>query len=223
MHIYAVGDIHGYADMLEEMIAKITEHAAGLTGPKHLVFLGDYIDRGPNSREVIERLMHLTIKGFKIVCLKGNHEDMLIRFVESREAYSWLQNGGWETCESYGCDNPSRFYMHLPEEHRRWMKNLPVSHALDKYFFAHAGVNPKRPLTDQTDANMMWIRDEFLHHDKPLERIVVHGHTPSKEPEVKVHRIGIDTGVGFYGRLTGVYLGGDEPEFLHVESTQCQA
>lgn len=216
MHIYAVGDIHGESGLLDDIIEQIAIHAGCLEGPKHLVFLGDYIDRGPDSKGVIERLMKLHIEGFSIVCLKGNHEDMLIRFLESREAYSWLMNGGVETCKSYGCE-PSRMWVEFPEAHRKWMKNLPVFHGLGDYLFVHAGIDPKTELHEQRPATMMWIRDEFLHHNKHLGKTVVHGHTPSREPEVKVHRIGIDTGAHYYGCLTAVYLGGEQPQFIQVK------
>jgi len=227
--IYAVGDIHGCLDEFERVLARIRTDAAArcLTRPT-LVVLGDVIDRGPQSREVIEMLMGDALRAeFGLVVLRGNHEQMLVDgATDWRTAELWLHNGGAETIESYGVaiggKAPRRFlrefYLEaLPEAHRLWMAELPLTHRVGRWLFVHAGVNPDRPLAKQRPADLLWIRDRFLDHagGYPGGVKVVHGHTPDLQVAITPHRVGLDTGCGGDGWLSAVGIVGDD---VHVVS-----
>ncbi len=229
--IYAIGDVHGEIELLEKLLTEI-EGDAPEGEDNTLVFIGDYVDRGPDSRGVIERLMN-AISGFDTICLKGNHEKIFVDFVtdpHDRLASMWFRdmNGGRETVASYGIDadevidaleDPKRvdgLLSSIPKEHIAWMDDLPVFHQRDGYFFVHAGVRPGVALERQSEDDMMWIRDRFLKSRKNHGALVIHGHTPKRSVEVKKNRINIDTGACFWGELTAVALGEDEPRFLSV-------
>jgi serine/threonine protein phosphatase 1 len=226
--IYAIGDIHGRLDLLERAIGAIArdidEH-----GPAALtVTLGDYIDRGPSSSGVIERLAANPFPT-PYVALKGNHEQYLERFLtEPPIAEIWRRNGGVETLHSYGVPVADlmmgRNYEAaakalaeaLPPSHRDFIAGLKTSHITERYFFCHAGVRPGIAFDRQSDEDLMWIRQEFLSCTDDFGRLVVHGHTPVPEPEVKPNRINIDTGAFATGRLTCIVLDGDGHRFLEV-------
>jgi serine/threonine protein phosphatase 1 len=227
--VYAVGDIHGRADLLRRLHRAIAEDAAQ-AGELHrvVVYLGDYVDRGPASSEVIENLLAPALPGFEAVHLKGNHEDMLLRFLDDPEQGElWLMNGGMETLESYGVEVPAWYRRGRAMEttaawlrramgprHLRFLSGLRIMHEEGDYLFVHAGVRPDVGLAEQREYDLMWIRDPFLRHPEPFGRIVVHGHTIAPEPEVRANRIGIDTGAYYYGRLTCLVLEGEERRFL---------
>lgn len=229
--IYAIGDVHGEIDLLEKLLKEIESDAP--SGEENtLVFIGDYVDRGPDSRGVIERLMR-GISGFETICLKGNHEKIFVDFVtypHDRLASTWFRdmNGGRETVASYCIDaddvidaleDPDRvddLLGPIPTEHIAWMDDLPVSYQRDGLFFVHAGVRPGVSLEYQSEDDMMWIRDRFLKSRKDHGALIIHGHTPKRSVEVKRNRINIDTGACFWGELTAVVLGEDEPRFLSV-------
>lgn len=211
---YAIGDIHGRYDLLEMALARIASHSAG--APSRTIFLGDYIDRGPESRRVIERLMALETEG-EVVCLKGNHEDMMIRaWTEPMSASfrRWLQYGGRETLASYGdapADNPMAA---VPAEHIRWMTGLPLTTADAHRIYVHAGLSPHTVFHLQSEATCLWIREPFLR--APAEEFdthIVHGHTPvwqgkpdPSRPELLPHRTNLDTAAFASGILTiGVF------------------
>ncbi len=216
--LYAIGDIHGRLDLLDEMVRKIDrdleDHRAGecLT-----VTLGDYVDRGPDSRRVLERLSGNPF-ATDYVGLKGNHEELLQSFLDARSpAKHWLQLGGAATARSYGMEIEGladgdlakigkRLRAAIPAEHFRFLASLRTSLTVGKYFFCHAGVRPGVALDRQRDEDLLWIRNEFLKSTADFGKIVVHGHTPTDYPEVLPNRINIDTGAFMTGRLTCLVL-----------------
>jgi diadenosine tetraphosphatase ApaH/serine/threonine PP2A family protein phosphatase len=229
--LYAVGDIHGRLDLLESLLGLIERDAASRQADwRTLVFLGDYVDRGPDSRGVVERLINGLPPGFDTHFLKGNHEAILLDFLEDAWRLDhWLMNGGETTMRSYGVDTErlahqgaaaeawrQAFADLLPEPHLRFFRHLQLSVAFGDYLFVHAGVRPGVPLGAQSEADLIWIRGPFLSHAGPFDKIVVHGHTPGSEPVARHNRIGIDTGAVFTGRLTALRLEGDAQEFLQT-------
>ncbi len=231
LRVYAVGDIHGRDDLLEELLLKIEQDAAKKPAAKNvIVFLGDYIDRGLQSRQVIDRLITSLPTGFDPIFLKGNHEDALLHFLDDAQfAKTWKYYGGLETLHSYGVtdltlsDEPSvfeaardRFDAVLPDEHRRFLASLNTSVSLGDYFFAHAGARPGISLERQTDHDLMWIREDFLSSTVSFGKIVVHGHTPREEVEFRANRIGIDTGAYITNLLTALVLEGRTRELLNT-------
>jgi serine/threonine protein phosphatase 1 len=229
--VYAVGDVHGRLDLLEQLLDLIDGDAeASGTDRRTLVFLGDYVDRGPNSRGVVERLIGDLPRGFDAHFLKGNHEAILLDFLaEPWRLDHWLQNGGEETMRSYGVDTEGlasldaspatwrdAFAQALPEAHLRFFRNLLLSVSFGDYLFVHAGVRPGVPLGAQSEADLVWIRAPFLNHAESFGKVVVHGHTPGQEPVTRPNRVGIDTGAVFTGRLTALRLEGAERKFLQT-------
>jgi serine/threonine protein phosphatase 1 len=229
--VYAIGDIHGRRDLLEEVHRAIAAdlHGAPPTLNKVAVYIGDYVDRGDDSRGVIDRLLSAPLVGFRSVHILGNHEDMLLRFLEdSTVAPLWLQNGGDATLESYGIDwrayvqghdfEPLRtaFRAAIPTAHLRFLRSLSLSHIEGDYLFVHAGIRPGRDVTQQDPEDLVWIRDEFLGSDADHGKVVVHGHSISSEPEMLDNRIGIDTGAFATGRLTCLVLEGATRRFLQT-------
>jgi len=230
--VYAVGDIHGRLDLLEAMLGLIETdaRASGEASRRTLIFVGDYVDRGPDSRGVVERLISGLPQGFDAHFLKGNHEAILLDFLE--EAWRldhWLLNGGDATMRSYGIDTEQlarlrappevwrqAFAEALPEAHLHFFRNLQLSVSFGDYLFVHAGVRPGVPLGAQTEADLIWIRGPFLEHADPFGKIVVHGHTPGEEPVTRPNRIGIDTGAFFTGRLTALKLQDGARKFLRT-------
>ncbi len=225
--IYAVGDIHGRADLLSELLARIDDdlNAHPAVGVLQ-VFLGDYIDRGPSSRQVIDLLLE-RLRQHDVVLLKGNHEDYLLRFLDNPSVLAdWWRIGGLNTVMSYGI-TPSRWNdprsehemavalnNSIPDNHRRFLRGLALSFTCGDFFFVHAGVRPGVPLTSQSEHDMLWIRDEFLLHEEDFGKVVVHGHTPTPRPEVRSNRINIDTGAYATGQLTCLVLDDDGMRFL---------
>lgn len=224
--VYAVGDVHGHALELRALLRAIGADAAAArpAEPPLLVFLGDYVDRGPDSRGVLETLLALEAEGaFETVALKGNHEDALIRFLaDPGYADAWIDNWGEATLRSYGIDPwggaavQARFAAVLPDAHRDFLGRLVLSHTVGDYHFVHAGVRPGVALHAQAARDLMWIRHEFLLSDEPFGKVVVHGHTPAYDPEVRENRIGVDTGCYFTGVLTAVRLEGETRRFLQA-------
>jgi serine/threonine protein phosphatase 1 len=230
--VYAVGDVHGRADLLAAILRQI-EGDARSSEPFDqltLVFLGDYVDRGPDSRAVVERLLGGLAEGFDTHFLKGNHEAILLDFLDDawRLAH-WLVNGGEPTMRSYGVDterlrrsaaHPDTWRMAfaeaLPETHLRFFESLKLSVSFGDYLFVHAGVRPGVPLAAQQEADLIWIRGPFLNYVEPFGKIVVHGHTPGNEPVTRSNRIGIDTGACFTNRLTALKLKDGSREFLQT-------
>lgn len=228
MRIYAIGDVHGCLPLLEDLQARILADSRSARD-MHIIqiFLGDYVDRGVDSRGVLDALLALPPPGWRRICLRGNHEQMLLGFLEDPGSLEfWRNNGGLETLASYGVDvsrtrDPSEgpavaeeFAAKLPESHLRLLRSLPVSTEIGQYFFVHAGVRPGVPLDRQDQDEMLWIREPFLWSDADFGKIVVHGHTPVEQPEIRHNRINIDTGAYLTGRLTCAVLEGDDIRFL---------
>jgi len=230
--LYAVGDIHGRLDLLESLLGliELDARASSYADRRTLVFLGDYVDRGPNSRGVVEGLITGLPQGFDTHFLKGNHEAILLDFLDdARRLDHWLMNGGEETMRSYGVDTerlaqlgapPETWRMAfaeaLPEAHLRFFRELQLSVSFGDYLFVHAGVRPGVPFAAQSEADLIWIRGPFLSHADPFDKIVVHGHTPGQEPVIRPNRIGIDTGAVFTGRLTALRLQDGSGKFLQT-------
>jgi len=231
--IYAVGDIHGQLHLLEALLARIASDAAGTPGAQRrmIVFIGDYVDRGPDSAGVISRLCGGFPSGFETHCLRGNHEAMLLEFLEQPETYAqWRMNGADATLYSYGVDTPPEdappgviaacrdaFAAALPPAHLAFLNALPLTSSHGGYLFVHAGIRPGVALEDQQPEDLMWIRYDFLDCEDDFGMVVVHGHTPVLEPDVKPNRIGIDTGAWVHGRLTALRLFGAGQSLLSVE------
>src|SRR5258708_3742249 len=223
LRIYAVGDIHGRLDLLNELLARITSDIALRPTARPLyVFLGDYIDRGPSSRETIDRLIEHG-KAHESVFLKGNHELIAIKCLSDRGLFDqWLRLGGLETLVWYGvpaetlangkqiAELQSAFHSALPQAHFRFFRDLKNSFECGDFFFAHAGVKPNVELSRQKENDLLWIRGEVLSSKDDFGRIIVHGHTPTREIEVRPNRINIDTGAFATGRLSCVVLEGEE-------------
>jgi len=223
--IYAVGDIHGRRDLLQLIVRKIAVDAiaSGSTQQPMLVFLGDYIDRGPESAAVVSYILTLrNLDGFDVRCLKGNHEQTLLKFLDdSTIGPTWAEHGGAATLASYGVAAPNMrsdkegweearlaFRATLPFDHLDFYRGLQLSACVGDYFFAHAGVRPGVALAQQTEQDLLWSRAEFLGEKRPFEKIIVHGHTPVETPFLGATRIAIDTGAYATGALTAVRLEG---------------
>ena len=211
--VYAVGDIHGRSDLLDRVHRAIDARAATAQEQVTEVYLGDYVDRGSDSRGVVERLI-ARARDHDLVCLRGNHEEMFETFLHGELLVDqWKAAGGVETLMSYGidpralADAPDPVWVEaalrlVPAAHHRFLTDLPNCHGIDGYFFTHAGVRPGVALADQVADDLLWIRDAFLGARADFGAIVVHGHTPSMEPEFRHNRINIDTGAYLTGCLT---------------------
>ena len=231
--VYAVGDIHGRVDLLEALHDHILDDAAAATaGRKVLVYLGDYVDRGPWSFAVVDTLIEAPLEGFEIVHLKGDHEDFLLRFLDEEnleEVNPWFINGGDATVQSYSVplltvpfgleelESVRRaFRAALPPSHMEFFQGLKRFHVEGDYLFVHAGIRPGVPLDEQDEEDLLWIREGFLDSDEDFGHMVVHGHTPEVETDVRPNRIGIDTGAYYTDRLTCLVVEGDSTRFLHT-------
>ncbi len=230
MRIYAVGDVHGCHSMLAEMHDRIVADVEARPVADHrVIHIGDYGDRGPNSAAVIERLVGLTAGNPRVVCLRGNHDVMLTDFLDdpARAGSIYMANGGAETLRSYGV-NVNRFAWlmsdypalarqlkeKMPAAHVTFLKNLPLTARFGDYFFCHAGIRPGVPLDEQDAQDLVWIREEFLLDESDHGVVVIHGHTPAREPDVRSNRINVDTGAVYGGTLTCLALEGSEYRFL---------
>ncbi len=227
--LYVVGDIHGRLDLLRDLARLIAQDAAAQASAParaETIFLGDYVDRGPDSAGVIDFLASGDFPT-PLVALRGNHEAMLARFMEDETALEeWRRFGGLETLHSYGVNvtdalrganyaqTRAALLERLPAAHRDFLHGMRSSLARGGYFFCHAGVRPGRALTAQTDSDLLWIREPFLSFAGDLGACVVHGHTPVAAPDVRANRINIDTGAYASGRLTALALEGDMRRFL---------
>ena len=213
--IYAIGDIHGCSNLLEEAFAIIDADMVGIAPARCVqVFLGDYIDRGPDSRRTLDLLISRSLR-HETVFLKGNHEALLLDVLRNPEAIqNWIQFGGLNTLMSYGLRpslKPNReeqielaktFASEFPKDHFHFMGQLKPAFWCGDFFFVHAGLRPGVPLDQQTEEDMLWIRDPFLQSDEGFEKFIVHGHTPVREADIRQHRINIDTGSYATGKLT---------------------
>ncbi len=231
MRIYAIGDVHGRDDLLARLLDQIEADASSVSAERNiLIFLGDYVDRGLQSKAVLERLCGDLIPGFERVFLKGNHEQAMLQFLQDAAfGKTWKYYGGLETLHSYGIteltrtDDPAafeyareRFAAVLPDTHFRFLTSLALSAEFGGYFFAHAGVRPGVPLDRQIEEDLLWIREGFLDSARTFGKIVVHGHTPSEEVVIRSNRIGVDTGAYMTGVLTALVLEGTSRRFVQT-------
>lgn len=226
LRVYAIGDIHGHADLLGRVSTMIaTDLEADRPAETLTVFIGDYIDRGPSSAAVVDRLLRRDFPT-PIVTLRGNHEQMLLDALDDAALLrSWLSNGGLETARSYGLStaalldgDPEWFRRELldviPAAHLALLRSTELSRTVDGYFFCHAGIEPGVALDEQAAETLMWIRRPFHLSKLDHGKVVVHGHTPVPKPEVKPNRINIDTGAFASGRLTCLVLDGAKRRFM---------
>jgi serine/threonine protein phosphatase 1 len=214
--IYAVGDIHGRADLLFEIIARIDDDIRRRP-IQHIVeiYLGDYIDRGPDSKAVIDELAVRMVDNHA-VCLRGNHEALMEHFLRDSGAFSdWQQLGALQTLASYGvhprgdetpADLRRRFLAVFPRLHELFLRRLRYGYCCGDFLFVHAGIRPGIPIEWQDLNDLLWIRDEFLHSSQDHGRFIVHGHTPVLHPDIRNNRINIDTGAWKSGTLTCVAI-----------------
>lgn len=227
--IYAIGDIHGRADLLRATHARIVADARTSTAKRKVViYVGDYIDRGAASREVIDLLLDEPLPGFQAVHLRGNHEQILLDFCHDISvAPNWLLYGGDATLHSYhvACPAPNdapdalleaqaELKAKLPERHLAFYRSLAPLHREGDYLFVHAGIRPGIAVEEQSEQDLLWIREAFLQSKADHGCVVVHGHSITPRPEIKHNRIGIDTGAYATGRLTCLRIERDEREFL---------
>ena len=231
--VYCIGDIHGRADLLAQLHKMILSDAAGYRGAKTILYLGDYIDRGEESRQVIETLLSQPFPDFAAIHLLGNHEQAMLDFMLVPEATaSWLYFGGRETLHSYGivlAHIPTmrdiamlagQLDRRLPNSHRAFLHDCTESWRCGSYYFVHAGIRPGVALDQQTLEDQLWIREEFLYSNANHGVIVVHGHSISQEVEQRNNRIGIDTGAFATGVLTCLVLESDQQRLLQTRSAE---
>jgi serine/threonine protein phosphatase 1 len=200
--IFVVGDIHGCFDKLCALMDKIPINFKR----DQLIFIGDYIDRGSDSVEVVDFLIDLKKRVPGIIFLKGNHEDMLENYLDGSDRFTYLLNGGQRTLDEYlkRSNDPGKYP--VPSAHLEFFKSLHLYYQTDDYIFVHAGLRKKVPLKSQKKVDLLWIRDEFIYTDFNFGKPVIFGHTPFKEPVVQTNKIGIDTGAVYGNRLTCVQL-----------------
>lgn len=218
MRIYAIGDVHGYVDKLSSVHANIEDDLRDRPVDDHrVVHVGDYIDRGPSSPEVLDLLIAYLAADPRHVALIGNHDRYPVDFMQGDDSrmVRWLTYGGRETCASYGfpeaeLENADRLRARLWElvspAHLAFLAREAFHLELGDYLFVHAGIRPETPLAGQTVEDMLWIREPFLSYPDDLGHVVVHGHTPTEHPDFQQNRIGIDTGAGYDGPLTCLVL-----------------
>src|SRR6266851_853874 len=228
--LYVIGDIHGRSDLLDRLTGAIARDLEAAPADDCLtVTIGDYIDRGPDSRGVLDRLARNPFPT-EFVALKGNHEALFEMFLRDPSvAGHWRRLGGLETLHSYGvavgplmlgknyADAAQALQAAVPEAHFGFLRSLKTSLDVGRYFLCHAGVRPGVSLQGQTEDDLLWIRDEFLSSKADFGKIVVHGHTPAETPEVLPNRINVDTGAFMTGRLTCAVLEGEGVRFLSTK------
>lgn len=223
--IYAIGDVHGCLDALKALEARIVADAAETPGDKWIVMLGDYVDRGPSSAQVLDHLTSRPPAGFSRICLRGNHDEAMLAAIEDPRAIeTWVGWGIEATLASYGLSatqiaeltasgrataKQQLLQAFIPDEHIAFLRNLPVILTVPGYIFVHAGLRPGIEASRQQDRDLMWIRREFLEADHDFGSVVIHGHTPVDTPELTPYRASIDTACYASGVLTAVRVDSD--------------
>lgn len=232
--IYAIGDVHGCLEELQAAEAAIAEDMRLIGRNGLVVLLGDYVDRGPLSSQVLDHLIQPSEYGFKRICLCGNHDDLFLRFLDEPEKYpEWFQLGGEQTLMSYGINlhyltsrqpgKPIRIREILadavPATHRSFLQDLPLSLKIGNIFFVHAGIRPGIPLEEQLEEDLLWIREPFITTGPKLPSLlVIHGHTPQPDPDIGEQRLGIDTGAFSTGKLSVLRIESGTMRFLPSRS-----
>ncbi|HBF28945.1 metallophosphoesterase family protein [Rhizobium sp.] len=226
--IYAIGDVHGSYIELLNAECRILQDAASFEGNKLIVMLGDYVDRGPSSRQVVQHLMRPLAPQIERVALCGNHDDAFCQFLEDPSAgRRWLDFGAAATLYSYGMDIDQSLQKAggfsglsallaeaVPAAHYQWFKSLPVMLKVGQFLFVHAGVKPGTALDAQTDEDLMWIREPFLSRGPEMPYTVVHGHTPTDTVTFGKNRIGVDTAAYASGHLSVVRIAGGQANLI---------
>ena len=204
--IFAIGDIHGCLDKVKTLLGMIQ-----VNWDKDLmVFLGDYVDRGPDSRGVIELLLNLKKEhADRLIFLKGNHEWMFMQFLNGEDHDLFLPNGGKKTLESYSVEKDK---IDIPQSHRDFLDHLDLYFETNDYIFVHAGLRPYISISEQSPEDLLWIRSHFLKSSYDWGKRVIFGHTPFSVPFIEPNKVGIDTGAVYGGRLTCLVL----PDFEFI-------
>jgi serine/threonine protein phosphatase 1 len=227
--VYAIGDVHGRLDLVDELLHRIElDRQARGQAKTVIVFLGDLIDRGPASAQVIERLRTYSPHGARLVFLVGNHEEVLLRILRGESQYlrDWLRFGGAECAKSYGI-NPASLKRgveravdslrnSIPDNHLSFLQKFVDTFRIGSYLFVHAGIRPGVKLAEQSQTDLRWIRDPFLDNDGDHGFVVVHGHTIGDDVQIRANRIGLDTGAYYSGVLTALGLQGRERWFIQT-------
>ncbi|MCW6507493.1 metallophosphoesterase family protein [Lichenifustis flavocetrariae] len=217
---YAIGDIHGRADLLDQLLVLIESDASSKQAHAKVVFTGDFMDRGADSFGVVERLIAGPRRaGDTFLPLRGNHDDLFVRAsTHGRDVPEWAWHLFWHTIKSYGLHQDRTWKGNSQlGRHGDFLAGLPLTHDDGRYLFVHAGIRPGVPIAEQTEYDLLWIRDEFLHHEDLLPRRVVHGHTiMGDKPAMRPHRVSIDTGAYRSGILTAAVLDDAEVTFLQA-------
>ena len=230
MRVYAVGDIHGCEATLARLHWAIIDDARGFEGEKVVVYLGDYVDRGPDSRGVIERLLKAGLAGFTTRFVRGNHDQAVLDFLNDSATYrQWRNYGAPETLLSYGVTPPlfdslekfeearKAFAAAIPAEHVAFLDHLEFSIVYGGYAFVHAGIRPGIKIDKQQEEDLLWIRDDFLGSNARHDKVVVHGHSPVPSPHRLHNRIAVDTGTYATGILSCAVLEGTQCRFLQSQ------
>lgn len=230
---YAVGDIHGRSDLLGRLLDRLRADRAARGGPALIVFLGDYVDRGPHSREVIDQLLAFRDEpGFDCRFLLGNHEDAMLDYLDGRiSGLGWSKHGGGTTLRSYGVEPPAEasrtawaarrdaFRAAVPGAHRDFLDRLELFVQQDRLLFVHAGIRPGLALEQQEKRDLLWIRSEFLHAERDDGWLVVHGHTPKEEAYAGPGRLCLDSGSYLSGRLTAAVFDGADVSLIETHAS----
>jgi len=228
---YAIGDVHGRIDLLESLLAKIEADIASRDGRENIIiFLGDLIDRGPDSAAVVERLRTYSPGDATVIFLSGNHEEVMLRVLEGEKGgllADWLKFGGAESLQSYGIDPAAvatksesaalkAIKAAVPQAHVDFLASFADTFRFGDYLFVHAGIRPGLGIADQAQADLRWIREPFLEDTADHGFVVVHGHTISSKVEERANRIGVDTGAYRTGILTALAIEGSARWFLNT-------
>jgi serine/threonine protein phosphatase 1 len=230
VRVYAIGDIHGRPDLLQQIHEKIEQdvRAAPPAERQIVVYLGDYVDRGLHSREVVDLLLDRPLPGFEAVHLRGNHDQQLLDFLANpATGAQWLRYGGDATLYSYGVRAAEglpraqqlqamseQLREVIPQRHLAFFNGLRLVYEIGDYLFVHAGIHPEKTMTEQSIEDLLWIREEFLEADFDFGKVIIHGHSVTQRPEVRDNRIGVDTGAVFSNTLTCLVLDGGTRRFL---------
>ena len=237
MNLFAIGDIHGCLKQLVSLQDKIFNYPEYKKENDVIIYLGDYIDRGPNSKEIIQNMVRIQKENIKSIFLMGNHEQVMIDFIFNKvnNLQYWIALGADKTFKSYNIELAefikdgfesnkieklrTLFIERMTEEHQYFIKNLRLFHSIGKYLFVHAGINPEKVLKNQNKIDFLWSRsDQFFDKNFKFEKIIVHGHTPEKEVVNFPYRINIDTGCFFSGKLSCVCLNDNNNERKFIYS-----
>lgn len=237
LRAYAIGDVHGRLDLLRDLLGEIErDNAARPPARTFLIFLGDLVDRGPDSKGVVEHLLRQPPSFAKTIFLKGNHEEFLLRVLAGEEdvVTDWLTYGGYECAESYGVSKGwtlnstpaailKRLKAAVPDEHRVFLEGMADTFRFGDYLFVHAGIRPGIPVGEQSVKDLRWIREGFLESSADHGLVVVHGHTIVDSPEEHSNRIALDTGAYRSGVLTALGLERTERWFIQARESEAPA